>query len=60
MSKNRTGSVLALAAASLFASGVIVAPIASAADAPTVKCVGATKAATEKTCTDAGGKVAKA
>ncbi|MBK7684653.1 MAG: hypothetical protein KBA96_13450 [Rhodocyclaceae bacterium] len=87
MSKNRTGTVLALAAATMFASGVLVAPIAAAADAPSVKCVGAnsckgtsecktakseckghnsckgqgwTKAATEKACTDAGGKVTKA
>ena len=48
MSKNRTGTVLALAAATMFASGVLVAPIAAAADA------------TEKACTDAGGKVTKA
>lgn len=87
MSKNRTGTVLALAAATMFASGVMVAPIAAAADAPTVKCTGAnsckgssecktakssckgqntckgqgwTNAASEKACTDAGGKVAKA
>ena len=41
MSKNRTGNVLAIAAATMFASGMLVAPIAAAADAPTVKCVGA-------------------
>ena len=41
MSKNRTGTVLALAAATMFTSGLVVSSTAVAADAATVHCVGA-------------------
>ena len=40
MSKNRTGTVLALAAATMFTSGLVVSSTVFAADAATVHCVG--------------------